>query len=549
MRRERRTRLLRWLVVAVFAAESLVFIRWIPDDAFISFRYASNLAHGAGMVFNTGERVEGMSNPLWTAVLALFTAAGANTAWAAVTLSLLCALASLLLTLHLFEDVIAAGGGTRGRHLELQALMSVALVVSMPMVFYATSGMETHAELALLLAGAVLHLQARLRRGAARLAASQAAFLGVALLRPEGILFLLVGGVATAVTLRGSRGRWSRLVVAAPLVVYAVVYAVKASYYGAVLPNTYLAKPGAQIGYLQPLWRGVRSLVRFHIVGGLALLLPFCAVAFADRQRRYACIFIASLVSAQLVFIIMVGGDVLRFNRFTVPFFPFVLALSLIGLIRVASLGPTRWRKVALAASVVCVAIMAALNVGRAVLAQEKSCQHDWMHARVHRAVGTFLGRTLPAGSSVVVNEVGAIAYESGLVVHDMIGLTDATVGGIVYQSYRRFGDAATPWSIPLIADYLMSKNSACVIVPAYAPLESDGQPMHPIWEGVHEHDAMARNYHCWFRLRINEGKYWYFYIRKDIGAPAGPPPAMSPSPDLPCATVVDCPTRSGPRR
>jgi arabinofuranosyltransferase len=40
--------------------------RWSCDDAFISFRYADHLAHGQGLVWNVGERVEGFSNLLWT---------------------------------------------------------------------------------------------------------------------------------------------------------------------------------------------------------------------------------------------------------------------------------------------------------------------------------------------------------------------------------------------------------------------------------------------------------------------------------------------------
>lgn len=41
------------------------------DDAMISMRYAFNLAHGNGLVWNPGERVEGITNPLWTGVMAL----------------------------------------------------------------------------------------------------------------------------------------------------------------------------------------------------------------------------------------------------------------------------------------------------------------------------------------------------------------------------------------------------------------------------------------------------------------------------------------------
>jgi hypothetical protein len=42
----------------------------LSDDAYISFRYAANLASSSGLVFNVGHRVEGFSNPLWTLLLA-----------------------------------------------------------------------------------------------------------------------------------------------------------------------------------------------------------------------------------------------------------------------------------------------------------------------------------------------------------------------------------------------------------------------------------------------------------------------------------------------
>src|SRR4051812_29090301 len=46
--------------------------RYIADDAWITVRYAENLASGAGLVFNPGgPRVEGFSNPLLVSVEAL----------------------------------------------------------------------------------------------------------------------------------------------------------------------------------------------------------------------------------------------------------------------------------------------------------------------------------------------------------------------------------------------------------------------------------------------------------------------------------------------
>jgi len=58
-------RLAPWVVfvlTAVFAIGHNYYIQrslWIPDDAYISMRYAENFAAGKGLVYNEGERVEG----------------------------------------------------------------------------------------------------------------------------------------------------------------------------------------------------------------------------------------------------------------------------------------------------------------------------------------------------------------------------------------------------------------------------------------------------------------------------------------------------------
>ena len=43
--------------------------RFIQDDAFISFRYADHWAHGSGLVYNPGDRLEGYTNFLWTVLI------------------------------------------------------------------------------------------------------------------------------------------------------------------------------------------------------------------------------------------------------------------------------------------------------------------------------------------------------------------------------------------------------------------------------------------------------------------------------------------------
>ena len=66
---------------AIYAAIYLVgatllinyfFSNWIYDDPFITYRYAANLQHGLGFVYNSGEHVLSTTTPLFTILLALF---------------------------------------------------------------------------------------------------------------------------------------------------------------------------------------------------------------------------------------------------------------------------------------------------------------------------------------------------------------------------------------------------------------------------------------------------------------------------------------------
>jgi hypothetical protein len=63
------------LPAAVVALAAFAILTWrfkdhTVDDAFITFRYAKNLASGFGPVYNVGERVEGYTNFLWMLLLA-----------------------------------------------------------------------------------------------------------------------------------------------------------------------------------------------------------------------------------------------------------------------------------------------------------------------------------------------------------------------------------------------------------------------------------------------------------------------------------------------
>lgn len=66
-----------WLLFGITAGALVIgrvfgmYIRHPYDDAFITFRYAQNLAAGHGLVYNIGERILGTTSPLFALILSL----------------------------------------------------------------------------------------------------------------------------------------------------------------------------------------------------------------------------------------------------------------------------------------------------------------------------------------------------------------------------------------------------------------------------------------------------------------------------------------------
>ncbi|MDF1535435.1 MAG: hypothetical protein P1S46_02905 [bacterium] len=76
--------------------------RSILDDAFISFRYAANLAQGHGLVWNTGEApIEGFTNFLWVLIMTVPHLAGIDPVAFSMILGILAFAAALAVQFRL----------------------------------------------------------------------------------------------------------------------------------------------------------------------------------------------------------------------------------------------------------------------------------------------------------------------------------------------------------------------------------------------------------------------------------------------------------------
>jgi len=253
--RERLHRVVRWLRIPANAASSALLVAllviagrhcrtFLPntiDDAFITFRYADNLAHGRGLVFNPGERVEGTSTFLETCALALARVLGADIVDASRVIGVASYGALIVGAFALVRSVTPS----YGRVLGLGAASLVAS--SMSLALYAMSGLETTLFAALLFLGVALHLRAA-RAPSLGTKAWSLAMGAAALTRPEGVgYFLLLWGCAVLrdVTLDFSYRDVAKRAVRSVgwfATLYVPILFFRVVYFHALVPNTVTAK-------------------------------------------------------------------------------------------------------------------------------------------------------------------------------------------------------------------------------------------------------------------------------------------------------------------
>lgn len=426
-----------WLVllclIGVYALAQPISPFGYIDDAYISFRYAANLADGHGLVYNIGERVEGYSNTLFVLLMALLAKLGFAIPTAATALGVFfqaAVVALLLATMRRFlsEPLL--------RPLPIFGLLFVVMHPSG--VAYAEAGMETNmAAFWLLLA--VYWVAVAVERGRGWLTSIGAglATLALALTRPEGIA--MVAPLGLWIFAGKKEGRWPRSIAYALMVLipYGLFLAWRISYFGDWQPNTYYAK--AHGAGLSLIIIGLDYLWRFTNISLLPYLcLPVLILLARFRVRLPVWWYgVGGTVLVYLAAIVYVGGDHFPLARFLIPVIPLlVLLLAEAGRhlrdainaaypnIAQLELQPASWVAVALLLPLTVVFGLLFRNEGLIFIGQVKK-------AEIWCRIGKHLKETYPENTSIGLIPIGAIGYCSELPVVDIVGLTDAHIARV----------------------------------------------------------------------------------------------------------------------
>lgn len=280
---------------------------WVCEDAWISLRYAHNLAEGEGLRFNrsTPVPVEGYSNFSWVLLAAALETVGITPVLGTNLMSAASGALLVVLTGHAMHhrfhlDPLATGG----------ALLTMVLCA--PFAVWATSGLATMPQALLMFATWYALSGAETTRDAT-LAGVLALLL--ALTRVEGIAWSVVIGIVVAATQPRSRAVLIRY--AAVLVGGFLPYALwKAVYF-----QTLLAGPmGTKLHLGVPtVMRGLKYVLGI-LASHVTPLVGLAGVAVAATPRWRSLAGGPALLALGVTgYAVVVGGDYMPFFRFLVP--------------------------------------------------------------------------------------------------------------------------------------------------------------------------------------------------------------------------------------
>lgn len=287
------------------------------DDAFISFRYAKNIADGHGPVFNVGEKVEGYTNFLWVLILSIFSLFGVAPDSVANILTIVISV-SLFLAIFYFNKKLFA----ESKHDFYILIAPLLIALSRTYTVWSTGGLETKL-FSFLIFLAVMALVKGQDGNAKYIHLSAVLFAVASLTRPEGIL--LFGSFWAYFLIHKFKNRQALKQILQSTLTFVILvgahFIFRVLYYGYPFPNTFYAKvTGAWFE------QGLLYLFTFVHEYGLYFTLPaiiFVCSNYYDPDRRRILLYTAIPFLPYIVYLAYIGGDHFEFRPLDI-FVPFL---------------------------------------------------------------------------------------------------------------------------------------------------------------------------------------------------------------------------------
>lgn len=414
-------------IVIIIILHLSIFGFWLMDDAYITTRYAENLALDGELAFNLNETnpVEGFSTPLFLFIQAFFIKIGLSSLYLPQILSLFFLATSIVLLFFTVKDHYEDS-----KEINLYSFLLIAL--SSPYILYSISGMENTLVATLILLSVVFY-----NKGNKLVSSISLGLLTIT--RPEGVLIGIVLFIYDLiVSLKRSSDRWREFKITIlnwiPLaIIFGAYFTFRILYFNSLYPNTYYAKMG---GYYDRIINGIIYTLRFSTFYGLPLFILLFIIG-REYIKRYS--YSLTLLLTYIGFIIMAGGDLPAYRFFTY-IIPLIILLSVGGFLYLQ----THFKR-----SFICIMIFIILMMTSTTYFLSLNDYRGGIRGNrgvliwSDRVEGTLyklakdIKKDAGENDKLALIDAGILPYITNLEILDMWGLMDSDIAGWKYQYSR----------------------------------------------------------------------------------------------------------------
>ena len=398
-----KSRLVLLIIIAIFVAHALS-MNFTQDDAFISFRYVKNFIGGHGLVFNPGERVEGFTNFFWIVILSIFAQLGLGP----VIASKILGIAAGVITLFLAHQTSL--GFFRKEFWLFSLVVPLFLSINSAFAYWSISGLETtFFVMTVLLSVYLFFINERLMVIAAAVGS---------LIRPEGVLIFGILIIHKLFFKKDSIKSclWCTLgfvLILTPFLVFRILY------YGDFLPNPFYAKTGFSLEYLKSGIAYFWIFLKHYGLWGVLYLIPIAFYKNLEIKEKL----ILLVIYVYTLYVVIIGGDVLKAHRFFLPVLPFLYLLFSFVLAKFYLTKKKEFMNRSIPIFVVIAFSILTFLLPRNWIANVRSAEIG-LYIKMSK-YAERLRQSFGTDFTLAMSTIGAISYLTEARVIDMLGLTD----------------------------------------------------------------------------------------------------------------------------
>lgn len=386
------------LIVAYMGYYSIDKIK--VDDAYITYRYAENIADGKGFVYNLNNHILSTSTPLYAIILGFFSLFFENTSLTSHIIGITALIFTCILIFLIFKE----------QNKSIVGLISIFFISIDPFI-YLTYGMETLFYISLIVVSFFFYLTKKYNLTAIALALS-------CITRLDGFIL--------AVIILGHYFLEKRKIPVKPILLFLIFYTpwflFSIIYFGSPIPQTFFAKISqANLG-----WVSFWFYLTHQFLDRYIMFLPFFLFGLLHILRKNKSLM--PILAWEIAYISLFSLFGLpKYFWYYVPLLPFLMIFSSLGIFEIAkklqnfnNLSSFAFK------SNIYILIMVLLSIFLATQIIELEgydFEKNQNRINFYVQVGEWINENSPENSSLATFEIGLLGYYSKRTIVDLIGL------------------------------------------------------------------------------------------------------------------------------